>query len=429
MPDPVHYKGTVNGERSTFADAILNGAPPGGGLYVPETIPEVELVPTADFVDLATRLLEPWIGNSLSHEDQKAISASAFTFDVPILRLPPDSPFDSLVIELSHGPTGSFKDFGARWLARALSTLLEKIEGQRRVIVATSGDTGSAVADAFAGLDKVDVVLLFPANGVSDMQRRQLTARREGVTVFEVDGDFDDCQALVKRALMMTNLPVPTTSANSINVGRLLPQMSYYAYAAMQMDPQPVFVVPSGNLGNLAAGILANRALNLNARFVAAHNANESMVRFLRGDEVNQATIQTISNAMDVGSPSNLDRILRLMSLEEARDTIKAVSLTDTETIEVMRQSFRTTGYVCDPHTAIGLGALSRFTNTGNTAVLSTAHPAKFPELVKLATGSIVPVPESLEGSLVGDASCRHCGSTGEEFFDFVSNVDLTSNT
>jgi threonine synthase len=310
------------------------------------------------------------------------------------------------VLELFHGPTHAFKDVGARFMARLMAEL-DPGGGTRTVLVATSGDTGSAVAHAFYGLDGYRVVVLFPKGGVSARQRRQMTTLGGNVRALAVRGTFDDCQRLAKEAFRSPALRGRhrLTSANSINIGRLLPQSFYYVHAATLLgwDSRPArFVVPSGNLGNLCAGLLAHRAGMPSRAFVAALNANRSFADFLETGRFHpRPSVPTHSSAMDVGDPSNLERIRWLYGDDLAalgRD-VSAVTVSDDETKACIAETYRRTGYVLDPHSAVGVRAHFRApaaSSEERTVVLSTAHPAKFPDVVEDAIGRAVPLPAGI---------------------------------
>ncbi len=392
-----------------LATALVDGLAPDGGLYLPTSIPPLldgwRAAPT--YADLAAAMLAPWLAGEV--EDWEMAVREALDFPMPVVRLVGGA-FDGMfVLELFHGPTLSFKDVGARTLARLVARVdaarVDGGAGPLTVLVATSGDTGSAVADGFAGVPGVRVVLLFPEGRVSEVQERQLIAERPGVTAVRVAGTFDDCQRLVKTAFADPRLDgVRLTSANSINIGRLLPQATYYAHAARIVEREsgeaPVFVVPSGNLGNLTAGLLARAAGMPVAGFVAAHNANRAFADHLAGAVMEaRPTLATPSNAMDVGAPSNFERVAALLGEDERRRLIAGTWVSDDETLAAMRAVYQATGYLACPHTAVGLEAARRRREAGETApivVLSTAHPAKFPDAVESATGLRPPEPDAL---------------------------------
>ncbi|MCA0270033.1 MAG: threonine synthase [Bacteroidetes bacterium] len=382
---------------ASLKTALLDGLAPDGGLYLPE-----QLMPLPDgwqdapsLAGLGAHVLAPFVADTVPNAE--ALVRDALNFETPLVRLDDDL----FVLELFHGPTLSFKDVGARTLARFAHALLEP--GERlTILVATSGDTGSAVADGFSGLPGVRVVLLFPEGRVSEVQERQLAIERPGVTPVRVRGTFDDCQRLVKTAFEDVRFRAHgrLSSANSINIGRLLPQSLYYLDAVRQLGDTPRFVVPSGNLGNLTAGVMAHRAGMPAAGFVAAHNANRGFADFLAGDDLRPAdTVQTLSNAMDVGRPSNAERLTALLPLERLRALVRGTVTDDATTRASIRDAYDRYGYLACPHTAVGLDAVRRLRDEGASGpmvVLSTAHPAKFPDVVAEATGATPPEPEAL---------------------------------
>ena len=390
----VRYRSTRGQDLISFEEALLRGLAPDGGLYVPDVIPELPLAGrTAEtFPDLGAEVLSGWLDGEIPQEEIEAIVAAALNFDVPLVALQGGGWEGIHVLELFHGPTMSFKDFGARTMARLMGHFLEKRDQAVTILVATSGDTGSAVADGFAGQSRIDVVLLYPDGKVSPTQERQLIVRRPGVRTFAVQGDFDDCQRIVKQAFVDQDLADSNlSSANSINIGRLLPQMLYYIWASQRLAADDVlFCVPSGNLGNLTAGVLAHLSGMPARGFLAAHNANDFFPRFLElGDAGFAPTVRTLSNAMDVGAPSNFERLEALLPRRRMQELIRGCSVSDDETAASMRRVFDATGYVADPHTAVGLEAVRRLRREASTekpvVVLSTAHPAKFPEIVQEA--------------------------------------------
>ncbi|NNF03832.1 MAG: threonine synthase, partial [Rhodothermales bacterium] len=308
------------------------------------------------------------------------------------------------VLELYHGPTLSFKDFGARTLARLLSHFVAGEDRELTILVATSGDTGSAVADGFAGVEGIRVVLLYPENQVSAVQESQLIVTRPNVYPLRVRGRFDDCQRMVKDAFSDDALAdVPLSTANSINIGRLLPQMLYYAWTQVRLDTSDLtFCVPSGNLGNLTAGMWAASTGMPCRGFIAAHNRNDFFPEFLSGSDASfRPSVQTPSNAMDVGAPSNFERLESMYTASELRERIRGSSVDDEATLARIATTAEEFDYLADPHTAVGLEAVSRLGGrlarpSGTHVILSTAHPAKFADTVRSATGRVVPVPERL---------------------------------
>lgn len=404
----VRVRSTRAREGSTDLDAaLLRGLAPDGGLYLPTEVPPLpaDWDAAQSLADLAVRVLAPWWGDA--EEDVAPLLRDALSFDTPLAALPGDR----WLLELFRGPTLSFKDVGARSMARLAGRALAARDGRATVLVATSGDTGSAVADGFSGVPGVRVALLYPRGGVSDVQERQLIKARPGVRAFAVEGDFDDCQRLVKAAFEDASLRADgLTSANSINIGRLLPQMLYYLWGALQLrrageTRPPYVVVPSGNLGNLTAGLLAAAAGLPVAGFLAAHNANRFLPDVLTGDRATDdfpATVKTLSNAMDVGAPSNFERLLRRYG-ERLGETIDAASVGDDATLRRMRTTAEEDGTVVCPHTAVGLEALELLRarrpdlRDVPAMVLATAHPAKFPGAVQRATGAPPPAAPALD--------------------------------
>ena len=388
----------------TFDRAVIEGQAPDGGLYIPISIPDKPILGLRDAsspAELARRFFPDWIGKKVD----AALADEAFAIEIPVVDLgATSSEYDGIhVVELFHGPTGSFKDFGARFLARWLSSEIPSPRRTRIVLVATSGDTGSAVADGFAGQPDTCVVVLYPFEGVSAYQRAQLTKPRQGVFSFAVRGSFDDCQLAVKEAFRDPALSeLQLTSANSINIGRLVPQMLFYLWAALRVDcKDPVFVVPSGNLGNLCAGLLAGRSSMPTARYIAATNRNRYLIDYLNDEEAEVCPVQrTLSNAMDVAVPSNLERMTHLFSRRELLSLVSGRSVSDDETRDTMRRVWSETGYVADPHTSVGLAAALGSNRDRPALVMGTANPDKYGELVDEVTGRAVRPLTSWDGEL-----------------------------
>jgi len=396
------------GRFVSFQEALLTGLAPDGGLYVPDAIPKVDPAwrEASSLAELGVQVLSPWLGAELEREALWAILQDALNFPVPVVPLGEGV----FVLELFRGPTLSFKDVGARTMARLMSAFLARRRERLTILVATSGDTGSAVADGFAGQENVRVVLLYPKGKVSEVQERQLVAGRPGVQTFAVAGDFDDCQRLVKAAFVDPELrALGLSSANSINLGRLLPQSLYYFWAVQQVSAghdqliPAVFCVPSGNLGNLTGGVLAARMGLEVSKFIAAHNANDFFPGYLQAlyePDAYKPTVATLSNAMDVGAPSNFERLCALLEGQEMRKNVWGASVSDEDTVARMRRVYEDWGYVACPHTAVGFEAAARYREeTGDetpVVVLATAHPAKFPDAVREALGIEPPHVEAL---------------------------------
>jgi len=401
--------------RVSWREAVLRGIATDGGLYVPTEFPafskgDVESLRSCSLSDLAYAISSRFLGDEIVPDTLRKICTESFTFPAPLHRLD-DHTF---VLELFHGPTCAFKDFGARFMARLFRHFWGENAKQLTVLVATSGDTGSAVANAFFDPRHgapIRVAILYPSGKVSPIQRKQMTTLGHNVTAFEVDGTFDDCQALVKQALRDERLLAQTalTSANSINIARLLPQMFYYAHATLQLvgTSGPIFSVPSGNLGNLTGGLLAHTCGFTASHFIAACNANRTFPDFMKTGTYNpQASCETISNAMDVGNPSNFYRILSLFhgQLAAMCPLLSSISVSDQETRKTMRDYYERFGYILDPHTAVGAYALDRYRDAHRSdapgVLLSTAHPAKFGATVRETLGVEPLIPSQLQETL-----------------------------
>lgn len=393
----------------SLRDAVLSGSAPDGGLYMPVEVPRLpadflQRLASLSFPEIAQEVGSLFTGKEIPPDVLKKIVTEAFDFPVPLIAVG-----ERLhILELFHGPTLAFKDFGARFMARLMGYFVEESGKQLTVIVATSGDTGSAVAQAFLGVAGIRVVILYPAGRVSTAQEKQLTTLGQNIAALEVTGSFDDCQRLAKQALLDPIIAgkLSLTSANSINIGRLIPQIFYY-FAAVSQLPSPeipvVFSVPSGNFGNLTGGLFAKRIGLRVAQFIAATNTNDVVPEFLRsGNMIPRASRHTLSNAMDVGNPSNFARIVDLYGndLQAIRRDIWGCSFSDEETLRVMHDVELRHKYVLDPHTAIGVLGWQSYAKQNHNAtqgiVLATAHPAKFAETVARAIGVRIEMPERL---------------------------------
>jgi len=417
---------------TTLREAVLRGLAPDGGLYTPNEFPrfspkQVEALRSLPLAEIYFRALKPFVAPDLPEGVLRQIITDAFNFPAKIVSLGPGMH----LLELFHGPTLAFKDFGARFLARLMGYFVRGESRQLTVLAATSGDTGSAVAHGFLGVPGIRVVILYPSGRVSEAQEKQFATLGENITALEVAGTFDDCQRVVKQAFADGKLchSVRLTSANSINIGRLLPQMLYYAAAYCQLPATPPLVisVPSGNFGNLTAGVFAKRIGIPIATFVAATNANDVVPKFLASGEFHaQPAQQTYSNAMDVGNPSNLARLLDLChgSVAALRDELCAYSASDEETLRAIRSAWEQYNYLVDPHTAVGLlgwGAYRReHTGPAQGMVLATAHPAKFADVVQTATGQAPPLPERLGAYLKRPKLAVPISSSYEDFKSFL---------
>lgn len=388
-----------------FRDAVLSGQPGDKGLYFPSEVPTLPTDFCKNFRDLrnaeiAFEVIRPFVGGTIGDDDLFDICRETVDFDFPLV------PITNRIstLELFHGPTLAFKDVGARFMSRCLRHFSKQRSQKTVVIAATSGDTGGAVAAGFHGVENVEVVILYPKGKVSRVQELQLTTLGGNVITLELHGTFDDCQAIAKAALADKDLQEKgnLTSANSINVARWLPQQFYYFYALKQWDGEPpVISVPSGNFGNLASGILAHvRGLPVK-KFIAACNANDVVPRFLQTQNYEpRPSVVTLSNAMDVGSPSNFIRILQIFesNFVNLREKVDAVSITDEQTAATMREVYEASGYLLDPHGAVGYRALADHLarhETENGIFLETAHPVKFDSVADIV-GTGGDVPESI---------------------------------
>jgi threonine synthase len=410
----MEFVGTRGGESVSLDAALVRGLAAGGGLYLPASLPQFELNAFRDAATTAATarvMLRPFFRNSRLRDDLDAIVDETFAFPVPLTELPVPAG-RARMLELFHGPTAAFKDIGARFLAACLSRLEQGAQAPLTVLVATSGDTGGAVAGAFDGREGIRVVVLFPDGRVSERQRRQLTCWGDNVLSLAVQGSFDDCQALVKQAMsdaaLMTRFRF--SSANSINIGRLLPQCTYYAHAALahyrDTGRWPGFIVPTGNLGNGLACIIARRMGLPIGDVVLATNANRLIPDYLKGGEwLPRPGKPTLASAMDVGNPSNMERLMALAGgASELTREIRARSVSDAEIEHTIARDFREFGLATCPHTATATFTwrqLDEQERTGKDWILvATAHPAKFERIVEPLIGREVPLPESLQAIL-----------------------------
>ena len=408
----MYYSTNGKAPLATLEKAVVKGLAEDRGLYMPERI---ERLPDSffadidkmDFHEVACAVADAFFGEDVDRGTLHGIVCDTLSFDCPVV--PVDG--DIYALELFHGPTLAFKDVGARFMARLLGHFRSGEE--LNVLVATSGDTGSAVANGFLGVEGIHVYVLYPKGKVSPIQECQFTTLGRNITALEIDGVFDDCQALVKSAFMDAelNASMRLTSANSINVARFLPQSFYYFWGYAQMKrlglaDNLVICTPSGNFGNICAGLFAKRMGLPVRRFIAANNANSVFYDFLRTGEYSpRASIPTIANAMDVGDPSNFARIYDLYghSADAIRADISGATYSDAQIAETIRDVFGRTGYLCDPHGACGCRALYEGLAPGETGLFcETAHPAKFKDTVERITGSPVAIPGRLQAFMNG---------------------------
>lgn len=405
-----YYSLNKKSPKVSFKEATILGQAPDKGLYFPEQIPQVnpELIHNIENYSneaIAYEVIQPYVGKELGKTELERIVAETVNFPSPLV--PIHERIGSL--ELFHGPTLAFKDTGARFMSRCLGAFVKNQDKKVTVLVATSGDTGGAVAHGFYDVPGVEVVILYPSGKVSSVQEKQLTTLGKNIRAIEVKGSFDDCQRLVKQAFTDTELTTQLflTSANSINVARWLPQQFYYFFAYKQWKQQgkknaPVICVPSGNFGNSCAGILAHISGLPVAHFIAACNVNDTVPRYLASGEwqPNEA-VPTLSNAMDVAVPSNFVRILELLHQEipALKKMLSSTRITDAETVQCIREVKSRYGYLLDPHGAVGYHSLERYLEQHPDQqgfILETAHPVKFPDAILQAIGEEVPLPVEL---------------------------------
>jgi threonine synthase len=418
---------------TSLRGAVLRGLAPDGGLYLPVEIArhspeELEEFRGLPFTEVCFRVVRPFATPDVPEEVLWQIVSEAINFPVNLVSLSPGLH----ILELFHGPTLAFKDFGARFMARLMGYFVRGETRTLTVLVATSGDTGSAVAHGFLQVPGIRVVILYPSKRISEAQEKQFTTLGENITAVEVAGTFDDCQRLVKQAFSDSELNKHTwlTSANSINIGRLLPQMFYHvaAYRQLPVASVPLIVsVPSGNFGNLTAGIFAKRIGLPVAKYVASTNANDVVPEYLRTGEFHPRSAQaTYSNAMDVGNPNNFPRLLDLCRnrLEYVQKEIWGHGATDEETLAAMKMLHEKFGYIADPHTAVGVlgweAYKSQHPEPAQGLVLATAHPAKFADVVMKAIGTAPPLPDRLAAYLKREKLSLPISSSYDEFKQFL---------
>ena len=399
--------------RVSLRDAVIRGLAPDEGLYMPEQLLPLPArffrdLKTMSYQGIALEIADQFFGDDIGREHLERMIDHTIQFDVPLVQIENDV----YALELFHGPTMAFKDFGARFMSQLLGYIAREEEKEIIILVATSGDTGSAVANGFLGVKGTRVIVLYPSGKVSNIQEKQFTTLEENVIAVEVDGTFDDCQRMVKLAFLDEELTRRffLTSANSINIARLIPQTFYYFFALAQLAADPVvFSVPSGNFGNLTAGLMAKRMGLPVRQFVAATNKNDIVPGFLQtGVFSPRHSVSTISSAMDVGNPSNFSRITDLYNsdVEALRKDVTAFSISDEETRAVMKDIHHKTGYTMDPHGAVayaGLMKFRKFAKAGAPGIfLETAHPGKFGDAVHSALGTFPDVPATLSRFLAG---------------------------
>ena len=404
-----YYSLNKKAPKTSFEIAVRKGLAPDKGLYFPEIITPLdtsflENLDQLSNIEIAFHAIKQFVGSEIPESELKTIIKETLNFEFPIVSIE-----DNIsTLELFHGPTMAFKDVGARFMARCLGYFNKNNNKEVTVLVATSGDTGGAVANGFLGVKGVKVVILYPRGKVSNVQEQQLTTLGQNITAFEVEGTFDDCQDMVKKAFLDSDLTTKKelTSANSINVARWLPQMFYFmfAYKQLKQHNKPlVFSVPSGNFGNICAGMVAQKLGFPFPHFIASNNENDVVTRYLSSKKYTPlATVQTISNAMDVGNPSNFIRIQALHNndFQALKSNLSGYRFSDEETREAIDSIYKSTGYITDPHGAVGyLGCLHylKLNPDVHTVFLETAHPTKFLDVVQPLVPEVIELPPQIK--------------------------------
>jgi len=413
-----YYSLNHNSKDTSFKNAVIRGLAPDRGLYFPNQIPILskkffEDIEQISVPEMAFQIIKPYVGKEIDDKKLLSIVTETLDFEFPTVEIT-----DNIAaFELFHGPTLAFKDVGARFMARALGHFSKGMEDKITVLVATSGDTGGAVANGFLGVDGVEVIILYPKGKISEIQEKQITTLGQNITALEVDGVFDDCQEMVKAAFLDPSLTKKNlTSANSINVARWLPQMFYYfiAYRSLKnKNKKLVFSVPSGNFGNICAGVMAQQMGLPIDHFIASTNLNDSVPRYLKtGNFEPLQTIQTISNAMDVGNPSNFIRIQKIFNNDifRMKKIISGYSYSDIETKKSLIEIYKKNGYIADPHGAVGFLGLKEYLSKQSKdhygVFLETAHPVKFIDSVEKILKLKVQIPNRLKSALSKKKSC-----------------------
>ena len=428
-----YYSTNNKSHKVSLQQAVVQGLAADNGLFMPESIPALrprffQSLHEKSFQEIAFEVASALVGEELPLSELQKIVKDTISFDAPLVNLNNGI----YALELFHGPTLAFKDFGARFLAGLLGYYAQHQAQEMTVLVATSGDTGSAVANGFFNVEGVKVIVLYPSGKVSDLQEKQFTTLGGNITALEIDGTFDDCQRLVKEAFLDVELQRKKmlTSANSINIARLIPQSFYYFWAAAQLNERRkeiVFAVPSGNFGNITAGLLAKRMGLPQVSFIACTNANDIVPTYLQtGVFQPRPSISTISNAMDVGNPSNFARILDLYDhdLSCIQSDIQGFTATDKVTQEAMMDVYVNEKYIMDPHGAIGYLGLKELLNTENQigVFLETAHPGKFKEVVENSILGSIAIPERLQLFFEKKKQAIQLKNSFEDFKDYILN-------
>lgn len=429
-----YYSTNNTGQRVGLQEAVLKGLAPDNGLYMPEKIPSLSpsffaAASEKSFQEIAFEVADAFLSEDVEKTRLKKIIEHTISFDAPLVEIEKNI----FALELFHGPTMAFKDFGARFMSQVLGYFAEQQKREVVILVATSGDTGSAVANGFLGVPGTRVVVLYPSGKVSEIQEKQFTTLGHNITALEVDGTFDDCQRLVKQAFLDVELNKKffLTSANSINISRLIPQTFYYFYAwsRLKQKENVVFAVPSGNFGNLTAGLIAKKMGLPIKQFVAVTNINDIVPHYLASKEfLPKPSVATISNAMDVGNPSNFARMVDLYqnNFEALSRDVIGYSFRDDETKEAMISVFKKNNYILDPHGAVGYWGLKKFQlqHPGSVGVfLETAHPAKFLDIVSNTLNRSIEIPGALKVFLTKNKKTINSSSQFDAFKNLLQNI------
>ncbi len=410
-----------NGVSLSVSEAMLKGLAPDGGLFVPSVLPPIDKDYTVK-EGLARAMylaIKPFFEGDELEDELEDICRLAFSFPLPFH----ESKDKYLYMELIYGPTSAFKDFGARFLSFSMEKLLKRRGEEKTILVATSGDTGGAVASAFYGRENLKAKVLFPRGRVAERQRAQLTCWGGNIESYEVDGSFDDCQRMVKEAFMDPIYSSSLSSSNSINIGRLLPQMAYYAYASTlfyeKYGVKPLFIVPSGNVGNVTGAYWAKEMGYPIERIVLACNANKTIPDYLStGKYVPRESVKTLANAMDVGAPSNMERLFDLYTtFTKFKENVTAYSVSDDEIRATIKEVYDEEGYIICPHTACGERVRRDHFSSVPSIVVETAHPAKFNTIVEPLIGVKIPIPKTLYEMMKKESSAKSIGTNYRELF------------
>ena len=425
------YSTKNSANTATFREALLTGMPVDKGLYMPEFIPDLSNIfkqeTNLTFQEVALLISSKFIEKEITTNQIQNIIESSITFKAPNYNI-----YDNIYcLELFHGPTLAFKDFGARFMARCIECFVESLDKEINILVATSGDTGSAVAHGFYDIKGINVTILYPKGRVSNIQEKQLTTLEKNIYALEIDGTFDDCQKLVKTAFLDKSLrnKINLSSANSINIARLIPQSFYYANSYLQLKNKSiptVFSVPCGNFGNITAGLIAKKMGVPVHKFIAATNLNDVVPNYLKTGEYNpQSSKQTISNAMDVGDPSNLVRIMDLYhSIDNVKKDMVSWSFSEEETSDMILNINNTYNYLIDPHSSVGILGLLKYkdmqSSSMNNIFLGTAHPGKFADVIEPIINHTVELPDRLKKVLSMKKCSVKLNNDYNEFYDYL---------